>query len=167
MVPRPCTGRPELEGWGQPPSAFPRWSEKPGRPQDAVARQWHGHRVRRPVAGEDSDGRVTQAARRFVVVHARHLAPQQPQTYTSGPAKAAEAVAEHVTRGQARWLACLPDAEAAGAAYEGRGQGRRGRRPRPWRSHAVRSRLVAATRRPRRARRGRPAQTAPPPREAG
>src|SRR5215471_11648055 len=49
----------------------------------------------------------------------------------------------------------------------GRGQGRRGRRPRPWRYHVVRYRLVADTRRTRRARRGRPAKTAPPPLESG
>ena len=49
------------------------------------------------------------------------------------------------------------------AAYEGRGQGRRGRRPHPWRYHAVRYRIVSATRRTRRARRGRPAKTAPLP----
>lgn len=46
---------------------------------------------------------------------------------------------------QARWFACWPAAAAAIAAYEGRGQGRRGRR----------------------ARRGRPAQTAPPSTESG
>src|SRR6266851_32385 len=51
--------------------------------------------------------------------------------------------------------------------YEGRGQGRRGRRPHPWRYHAVRYRVMAATRRTRRARRGRPAKTDPPPTEAG
>ena len=56
---------------------------------------------------------------------------------------------------------------AAIAEYEGRGQGRRGRRPRPWRYHAVRYRVVAETRRTRRARRGRPAKTEPPPTEAG
>jgi len=49
----------------------------------------------------------------------------------------------------------------------GRGPGHRGRRPRPWRSHAVRSRIVAETRRTRRARRGRPTKTDPPPTESG
>jgi hypothetical protein len=47
-------------------------------------------------------------------------------------------VTDHGKRVQAQWFACLPDAEAALAAYEGRAPGRRGRRPRPWRSHAVR-----------------------------
>src|SRR5262249_52884684 len=41
------------------------------------------------------------------------------------------------------------------------------RRPRPWRYHAVRYRMVADTRRTRRARRGRPAKTEPPPLESG
>ena len=45
--------------------------------------------------------------------------------------------------------------------------GRRGRRPQAWRSHAVRYRVVAATRPTRRARRGRPAKTDSPPTEAG
>src|SRR5262249_56849783 len=81
--------------------------------------------------------------------------------------KEAEAVADHVKRVQAQWCACLPDAEAAIAAYEGRGPGRRGRQPQAWRYHGVRYRVVADTRRTRRARRGRPAKTDPPPTEAG
>jgi hypothetical protein len=76
-------------------------------------------------------------------------------------------VAAPVRQVHARWFACLPDAEAAIAEYEGQGPGPRGRRPRPWRYHAVRSRLVADTRRTRRARRGRPAKLAPPPLESG
>ena len=57
--------------------------------------------------------------------------------------------------------------DAALAAYEHRGPGRRGHRPQAWRSHTVRYRVVADTRQTRRARRGRPAQTDPPPTEAG
>jgi transposase len=121
----------------------------------------------RQVEVEYSDGRVVLEALRFVVVHSSQLAHQQAQTYASGQAKEAEAVAAHVTQVQARWFACLPDAEAAIAEYEGRGQGRRGRRPRPWRYHAVHYRIVADSRRLRRARRGRPAKTEPPPLESG
>jgi hypothetical protein len=77
--------------------------------------------------------------------------------------KEAEALADHIKRVEARQFACRADAEAAIAEYEGRGQGRRGRRPRPWRYHAVRYRVVSATRRARRARRGRPAKADPPP----
>src|SRR5262249_42659138 len=73
----------------------------------------------------------------------------------------------HVKQVQARWFACEADAEAAIAEWEGRGPGRRGPRPRPWRYHVVRYRVVAATRRTRRARRGRPAKTDSPPLEAG
>jgi succinate dehydrogenase hydrophobic anchor subunit len=68
---------------------------------------------------------------------------------------------------QARWFACAADAEAVLAEYEYRGPGRRGRRPQSWRYHAVRYRVVADTRPTRRARRGRPIKTAPPPMERG
>jgi len=104
---------------------------------------------------------------RFVVVHSRPLAQQQAQSSTAAQVKEAEAVADHVRQGHARWFACRPDAEAAIAAYEGRGQGRRGRRPRPWRYHTLRYGIVAKSRRPRRARRGRPAKADPAPPESG
>jgi hypothetical protein len=107
------------------------------------------------------------ATLRFVVVHSSQLAHQQTQTYASGQGKEAEVVADHVKRVQAQWFACLPDAEAAIAAYEGRGPGQRGRRPRPWRYHMVRYRIVAESRPTRRPRRGRPAKTEPPPMESG
>jgi hypothetical protein len=100
-------------------------------------------------------------------VHSSQLAQQQTQAYTAAQEKEAEAVTVHTKQVQGQWFACLPDAEAARAAYEGQEQGRRGRRPRPWRYHAVRYRLVADTRRTRRPRRGRPAKTDPPPLESG
>ena len=167
LVPRTCAVRQELEAWGRQQAALPLVLEKPGRTKDEAPRRWHGHSVIRRVEVEYSDGRVALEALRFVVVHSSQLAHQQAQTYAIGQAKEAETVAAHVTQVQARWFACLPDAEAAIADYEGRGQGRRGRRPRPWRYHVVRYRLVADTRRTRRARRGRPAKTAPPPLESG
>jgi hypothetical protein len=104
---------------------------------------------------------------RFVVVHASQLAPQQAQAAAAAQVKEAEAVADHVRHVHPRWFACRPDAEAAIAEYEGRGQGRRGRPPRPWRSHTLRYGIVAESRRPRRARRGRPAKTDPAPTESG
>jgi len=116
---------------------------------------------------EYSDGRIAQEALRFVVVHSSQLAQQQTQTYAAAQRKEAEAVADHVRQVQARWFACLPDAEAAIAEYAGQGQGRRGRRPRLWRYHAVRYHSVADTRCTRRARRGRPAKMDPPPMESG
>lgn len=167
LVPRTCAVRQELEAWGQHQAGLPLLVEKPGRTRDEVPRQWHGQSVIRPVEVEYSDGRVALAALRLVVVHSSQLAQQQTQAYTAAQAKEAEAVLAHVKQVQARWLACEADAEAAIAEYEGRGQGRRGRRPRPWRYHAVRYRVVAETRRTRRARRGRPAKTDPPPTEAG
>ena len=167
LVPRTCAIRQELEAWGQQQPAVPLLVEKPGRTQDEAPRRWHGHSVMRQVEVEYSDGRVASEGLRFVVVHSSQLAHQQAQTYTSGQEKESEAVADHVKRVQAQWFACLPDAEAAMAAYEGSRPGQRGRRPRPWRYHAVCYRIVAATRRTRRARRGRPAQTEPPPLESG
>ena len=103
----------------------------------------------------------------FVVVHSSQLAQQHAQTYASAHEKEAEAVADHVRQVHAQWFACRPDAEAAIAAYEGQGPGRRGRRPRPWRYHTLRYSIVAASRRTRRTRRGRPAKTDPPPTESG
>ena len=167
LVPRTCAIRQELEAWGREHPPLPLLVEKPGRTQDEAPRRWHGHSVLRQVEGESSDGRVAQEERRFVVVHASQLAQQQTQTYAAAQLQEAEAVADHVRHVHARWCACLPDAEAAIAEYEGQGPGHRGRRPRPWRYHAVRYRLVADTRRTRRARRGRPAKMDPPPTESG
>ncbi len=167
LVPRTCAVRQALEAWGQQQSALPLLVEKPGRTQDEAPRRWHGQSVMRVVEVEDSEGRVAQEAVRFVVVHSSQLAQQQAQSYAAAQAKETEAVADHVRQVHAWWFACLPDAEAAIAAYEGRGQGRRGRRSRPWRYHMVRYGIVAETRRTRRARRGRPAKTDPPPTESG
>lgn len=167
LVPRTCTVRQELEAWGQQQSILPLLVEKPGRTKAEAPRRWHGQSVFRQVEVEYSAGRVAQEELRFVVVHSSQLAQQQAQSYAAAQAKEARAVAAHVQQVQGQWFACLPDAEAAIGAYEGRCQGRRGRRPRPWRYHAVSYGIVAATRRTRRARRGRPAKTAPPPTEAG
>lgn len=167
LVPRTCAIRQALEAWGQQQPALPLVLEKPGRTKAEAPRRWHGQSVIRQVEVEYRDGRVTLAALRFVVVHSSQLAQQQTQAYTAAQAKEVEAVLAHVTHVQARWFACEADAAAAIAEYEGRGQGRRGRRPRPWRYHTVRYRVVAETRRVRRARRGRPAKTEPPPTEAG
>jgi len=166
LVPRTCTVRHALEAWGQQQSALPLLVEKPGRTRTEVPRRWYGQSVIREVEVEYSDGRVAQASLRFVVVQSSQLAQQQAQTYANAQRKEARAVAAHVQQVQARWFACEADAAAAIAEYEHRGPGRRGRRPQPWRYHAVRYRVVAATRPTRRARRGRPAQTEPPPTEA-
>jgi hypothetical protein len=167
LVPRTCAVRQALEAWGRQPPALPLLVEKPGRTQDEAPRRWHGQSVLRPVEVEYRNGQVAQEEERFVVVHSSPLAHQQAQTYTSGHGKEAAGVADHGKRVQAQWFACRPDAEAAIAAYEGRGPGRRGRHPRPWRYHTRRYPIVAATRRTRRARRGRPAQTEPAPVESG
>jgi transposase len=167
LVPRTCAVRQELEAWGCQQPALPLLVEKPGRTQAEEPRRWHGHSVLRRVEVEYSEGRVAQEEVRFVVVHSSQLAQQHAQTYAGAQGKEAEAIADHVRQVQAQWFACWPDAEAAIAAYEGREQGRRGRRPRPWRYHTLRYDIVAASRRTRRTRRGRPAKTDPPPTESG
>jgi transposase len=133
LVPRTCAVRQALEAWGQQQAALPLLVEKPGRTKAEAPRRWHGQSVMRPVEVEYSDGRVTLEALRFVLVHSSQLAQQQTSTYVMAQEKEAQAVADHMQRVQARWFVCRPDAEAAIAEYEGRGQGRRGRRTRPWR----------------------------------
>ena len=167
LVPRTCTVRQELEVWGQQQPGFPLLVEKPGRTKAEEPRRWHGQSVRRQVEVEYSDGRIAQEELRFVVVHSSQLAQQQTPTYAAAQEKEAAALADHGRHVHARWFACLPDAEAAIVEYEGQGPGHRGRRPRPWRYHAVHYRIVADTRHTRRPRRGRPAKTAPPPLESG
>ena len=167
LVPRTCAIRQDLEAWGRQHPALPLLVEKPGRTKDEEPRRWHGHSVLRRVEVESSAGRVTQEEVRFVVVQSSQLAQQHAQTYASAQEKEAEAVADQVRQVHAQWCACRPDAEAAIAVYEGQGPGRRGRRPRPWRYHTLRSSIVAASRRTRRPRRGRPAKTDPPPTESG
>src|SRR5499426_470200 len=167
LVPRTCAIRQELEAWGRQHPALPLLVEKPGRTKADEPRRWHGHSVLRRVEVDYSEGRVAQEEVRFIVVHSSQLAQQHAQAYAAAQAKEAEAVADHVRQVHAQWFACRPDAEAAIAAYEGRGQGHRGRRPRPWRSHTLRYGIVAASRRTHRPRRGRPAKTDPLPTEAG
>src|SRR5262252_6569612 len=140
LVPRTCAVRQELEAWGQHHSGLPLLVEKPGRTRDEAPRRWHGQSVHRQVEVEYSDGRRALEALRFVVVHSSQLAQQQTQAYTAAQEKETEVITAHVKHVQARWFACEADAEAAITEYEGRGPGRRGRRPRPWRYHAVRYR---------------------------
>jgi transposase len=159
LVPRTCAVRQALEGWGKQQSPLPLLVEKPGRTQAEAPRRWRGQSVTRQVAVEYSDGRVVQEALRFVVVHSSQLAQQQRHAYAVAQAKEAEVLTAYVRRLEARRFACVADAEGAIAEYEGQGQGRRGRRPRPWRYHAVHYRVATDTQRKRRTRRGRPAKT--------
>ena len=133
VVPRTCAMRQALAAWGRQPPALPLLVEKPSRTKDEAPRRWHGPSVLRGVEGEDRAGRVTQEEGRLVVVHSRQLAQQHAQTYASAQEQAAEAVADPGRQVHAQGLACQPEAEAAIAASEGQGPGRRGRRPRPWR----------------------------------
>ena len=167
LVPRTCAVRQELEAWGQQQPALPLLVEKPGRTKDEAPRRWHGQSVM-PAGG----GRVQRwAGRPGGAALCRGAFESTGAAANPGLCRCASEGSRSRGRPRAAGaspVVCLPaDAEAAIAEYEGRGQGRRGRRPRPWRYHAVRYRIVAETRRTRRARRGRPAKTDPPPTESG
>jgi transposase len=162
LVPRTCAVRQALEAWGQQHSPLPLLLEKPGRTRQESPRCWHGASVVRPVEVEYADGRRAVEELRFLVVHSSQLAQQAASTYTAAQAKEAERIAEHIQRVEARWFACAADAEAAIAEYEGCGQGRRGRKPQPWRYHALRYRVEAVTHRQKRLQRGRPPKTEVP-----
>jgi transposase len=162
LVPRTCAVRQELETWGQQQDALPLWLAKPGRTRQESPRHWHGRSVTRPVEVEYADGRLAVEALRFLVVHSSQLAQQATGAYITAQAKEAERVAEHSQRVEARWFACAADAEAAIAEYEGRGQGRRGRKPRPWRYHVLHYRVEAVNGPKKRTRRGRPPKAEAP-----
>src|SRR5712691_7177418 len=162
LVPRTCAVRQELEAWGQQQQRLPLLLEKPGRTRREPPRQWRGQSVVRHVEVEYSDGQVGLEALRFLVVHSSQLARQAATAYTAAQAKEAERVTEHRQRVEARWFACSADAEAAVAEYEGRGQGRRGRKPHPWRYHALHYRVEAVSVPKKRTRRGRPSKAEAP-----
>ena len=162
LVPRTCAVRQEVAAWGQQHGALPLLLEKPGRTRQEPPRHWHGHSVLRRVAVEYTDGRQDVAEIRFLVVHSSQLAHQAAVAYAAAQAKEAERVTEHVQHVEARWFACAADAEAAIAEYEGRGQGRRGRKPRPWRYHVLHYRVEAVSVPKKRTRRGRPSKAEAP-----
>jgi transposase len=156
LVPRTCAVRQEIETWGQQQEGLPLLLEKPGRTRQEPPRQWHGQSVVRRVPVEYTDGRLDVAELRFLVVHSSQLAPQAAVAYAAAQAKEAARIAEHVQHVEARWFACAADAAEAMADYEGRGQGRRGRKPHPWRYHALHYRVEAVNSPKKRTRRGRP-----------
>src|SRR5499427_5900643 len=162
LVPRTCAVRHELEAWGQQQDSLPLLLEKPGRTRQEPPRRWHGASVVRSVEVEYADGRLEMAELRFLVVHSSQLAHQAAVTYAAAQAKEAAQVAEHIQRVEARWFACAADAKAAISDYEGRGQGRRGRKPRLWRYHALHYRVVAVNSPAKRTRRGRPPKSEAP-----
>jgi len=162
LVPRTCAVRQKVAAWGQQHGPLPLLLEKPGRTRQEPPRRWHGQSVRRCVAVEYADGRQDVAELRFLVVHSSQLASQAAEAYAAAQAKEAERLAEHIRRVEARWFACAADAEAAIADYEGRGQGRRGRPPHPWRYHALHYRVEAVSVPKQRTQRGRPPKTEGP-----
>src|SRR2546430_3411289 len=162
LVPRTCAVRQDVEAWGQQHGALPLLLEKPGRTRQGPPRRWHGQSVVRRVPVEYADGRLAVAEIRFLVVHSSQLAHQAAAAYAAAQAKEAERVTAHVQHVEARWFACAADAEAAIAEYEGRGQGRRGRKPRPWRYHVLHYRVEAVSVPQKRTRRGRPPKAEAP-----
>jgi transposase len=162
LVPRTCAVRQELEAWGQQHSGLPLLHEKPGRTRQEPPRRWHGQSVVRRVPVEYADGRLDVAEIRFLVVHSSQLAHQAAVAYAAAQAKEAERVTEHARHVEARWFACAADAEAAIAEYEGCGQGRRGRKPRPWRHHVLHYQVEAVNVPQKRTRRGRPPKAEAP-----
>ena len=162
LVPRTCAVRQDVEAWGQQHGALPLLLEKPGRTRQEPPRRWHGQSVVRRVPVEYADGRLDVAEIRFLVVHSSQLAHQAAAAYAAAQAKEAERVAEHIQRVEARGFACAADAEAAISDYEGRGQGRRGRTPRLWRSHVLRYHVEAVSTPKKRTRRGRPPKAEAP-----
>jgi len=162
LVPRTCAVRQAVEVWGQQQGALPLWLEKPGRTRQEAPRRWHGQSVVRLVPVEYAGGRLDVAEIRFLVVHSSQLAHQTAVAYAAAQAKEAERLAAHVQHVEARWFACAADAEAAIADYEGRGQGRRGRKPHPWRYHVLHYRVEAVSVPKKRTRRGRPPKTETP-----
>jgi transposase len=162
LVPRTCAVRQEVEAWGQQQGPLPLLLEKPGRTRQESPRRWHGRSVVRQVDVAYADGRLAVEALRFLVVHSSQLAQQAAMAYATAQAREAERVAEHSARVEARGFACAADAEAAIAEYEGRGQGRRGRKPRPWRYHDLHYRVEAVSVPTKRSRRGRPPKAEAP-----
>jgi transposase len=162
LVPRTCAVRQEMEAWGQQQEALPLLLEKPGRTRQEAPRRWHGASVVRQVEVEDAEGHLDVAEIRLLVVHSSQLAHQAAEAYAAAQAKEAEHLAAHLQHVEARWFACAADAEAAIAEYEGRGQGRRGRKPRPWRYHALHYQVEAVSVPQKRTRRGRPPKAEAP-----
>jgi hypothetical protein len=162
LVPRNCAVRQELEARRQQQDSLPLLLEKPGWTHQEAPRCWHGQSVVRQVEVEYADGRLAWEDLRFLVVHSSQLAQQAATTYTAAQAKEAKRIAEHIQRVEARWFACAADAEAAITDYAGRGQGRRGRRPRLWRYHALHYRVEAVSSPKKRPRRGRPPKAESP-----
>jgi transposase len=162
LVPRTCAVRQELEAWGQQHGPLPLLLEKPGRTRQESPRRWHGRSVVRQVAVEYADGRCAVEDLRFLVVHSSQLAQQAAGAYIAAQAKEAQRLTEHIQRVEARWFACAADAEAAIAEYEGRGQGRRGRKPQPWRYHVLHYQVEAVSVPQKRLRRGRPSKAEAP-----
>ena len=110
----------------------------------------------REVEVEYEDGRIEFTLVRFVAVYSSQLAQHHEEAYGKGQVREAETLAEHIAQVQRRRFACEADAQVAIAEYEGRGQGKRGRRTCRWRYHEVAYSVEAQWQPKPRAQRGRP-----------
>ena len=158
LVPRTCGIRQEMEAWGQTQSSLPLLLDKPARRRQEAPRRWYGRSMTREVEVEYEDGRLAWAPVRLVAVYSTPLAQHHEEAYGQAQRREAEALAEHVAQVQGRRFACEADAEAAIAEYEGRGRGKRGRRPCQWRYHELGYSVEAQWQRKKRTQRGRPRQ---------
>ena len=156
LVPRTCGIRQEVEAWGQQQSSLPLLLDKPARRRRDTPRRWYGHSITREVEVEYEDGRIALAPVRFVAVYSTQLAQHHEEAYGKAQVREAAALAEHVAQVQGRRFACEADTEAAIAEYEGRGPGKRGRRPGRWRYHEVSYGIATQWQRKKRTQRGRP-----------
>lgn len=156
LVPRTCGIRQEVEAWGQQQSSLPLLLDKPARRRTDAPRRWYGRSLTREVEVEYGDGRIELAPVRFVAVYSNQLAQQHENTYGKVQVREAQEVAEHVAQVQGRRFACEADADAAIAAYKGRGPGKRGRRACRWHYHEVSYGVEAQWQCKKRTQRGRP-----------
>jgi len=161
LGPRTGAVRQALAVGGQP-QAFPWWLAKPGRTRREPPRPWPGPSVVRPVEVEERAGQGRLEPLRLLGVHSRQVAQPAATADPAAHAKEVERVTDHRQRVAARGCAWAAAAAAARAADAGRGPGRRSRQPRPWRSHALPSRVAAVSSLTKRARRGRPPQAEAP-----
>ena len=160
--------RQALEAWGQQQSPLPLLVEKPGRTKDwkrpdagmgkASCGRWRSN------TGKGGRHRRKCALSWCIRVNWRSRKPNPMEQPKRRKPKPWPTTCGRCTPGGSP--VCLMPKPPSPNMQAG-GRERRGRRPRPWRYHTVRYRIVAATAATRRARRGRPAKTDLPPTESG
>ena len=162
LVPRTCAVRQEVETWGQQHGALPYCSKNlvgPGRSRhddgmdkvSSAACPWStrlGASTWPRYAFWSSTRANWPTRRRW------HMPPPKPRKRSVSPS-----TSDTLKRGG---LPVLPTQRRLLPEYEGRGQGRRGRQPRPWRYHVLHYRVEAISVPQKRTRRGRPPKAEAP-----